>query len=301
MEASEGGGVPSVPATPAGAFGAQSNTTPVGVGIAYNSIAAASAKYAQMLLPYLVSLQQQQQQQRTPQRATSRPQNSVASNTHLNPSTEAATPAAEFRAMSEQRPPQEACSNGSSRNGTAATSKLVAAAATNTTAPAAAGRILSLDQDEGELSPYQCLARKQIELFAQPGSPPSTDQKKEKSTAEHTRGRNRVVVIGQVGIRCRHCGTATKSMQARGAILFPSTRLGVYQTAQNMTNKHLLKSCKLIPDHIRQQLISLRASEQSKNTCKSAHGGGRQYWADGVNVLGVVETEDRRLRFAPPS
>jgi hypothetical protein len=148
------------------------------------------------------------------------------------------------------------------------------------------GKVLFLERDVYEISPYQCLVRKQIEAFAQP----------ESDTEESMQGRNRPVQPGQVGIRCRHCGTQPR-YRSRGAMLFPSTLLGLYQTAQNMANTHLVKTCRLIPDETRRELIEVRSKEKGKKTCKSSYGGGRRYWGDSLSVLGIVETPDRGLQF----
>ena len=147
------------------------------------------------------------------------------------------------------------------------------------------GRVLFLENDRYEISPYQCLIRQQIEVFEQDNS------------GENMQGRNRPVRPGQVGIRCRHCGMNPR-YRSRSAVLFPSTLLGLYQTAQNMAKIHLIQACLLIPAETRKKIIEARRRENCKNTCKSAYGGGRQYWADSLAVLGIVETPDRGLRFA---
>ena len=195
----------------------------------------------------------------------------------------------------EQRHDVASAANASAAliSGTGAVAAVAAAADVVASPSATPGIVLSLDQDEIELSPYQCLARKQIEIFEQPDS--------EEIRQEHTQGRNRPVIPGQVGIRCRHCGTAAKKFRSRGSILFPSTLLGIYQTAQNMINTHFLRTCKLIPKEVRQDLIDIRSTEKGRQTCKSAYGGGRQYWADSCQVLGVVDTPERRLVFASSS
>jgi hypothetical protein len=150
---------------------------------------------------------------------------------------------------------------------------------------------LYLDQDEMELSPYQCLVRKQIEVFEQPGS----RFHQEEIT---TQGRNRPIIVGQVGLRCRHCARVPPRSRSKYAMLFPSTLVGAYQSAQNMANTHLLKTCTMIPEATRNELIQKRTRDKGQKTCKSAYGGGRQYWADCLRVLGVIDSEDRRLRFS---
>jgi hypothetical protein len=170
----------------------------------------------------------------------------------------------------------------------------IAAVNAPTTRPPNTSKVLYIEQDTYELSPYQCLVRKQIELFQQPKSLLQSEIT--------TQGRNRPVVPGQVGIRCRHCGTAERNSRSKYAVLFPSQLLGVYQAAQNMANTHLLKTCKLIPEETRKELHKKRIREKGQKTCKSAYGGGRHYWAETLRVLGVVEGLDRRLRFeANPS
>jgi phage FluMu protein Com len=156
--------------------------------------------------------------------------------------------------------------------------------------PHAAARCtnLYLVHDEDNLSPYQCLARKQIDIF----EATETDIK---SSAQ---GRNRAIILRQVGIRCRHCGKLPSTQRAKGAIFFPSQMVGLYQTAQNLANTHLVKDCFDIPKAIREDLLRVRAKEKGSNTRKSAYGGGRHYWASCLRVMGVVETPDRRLKFS---
>jgi hypothetical protein len=152
-------------------------------------------------------------------------------------------------------------------------------------------RILYLDQDDDSVSPYQCLVRKQIEVF----------QATESYLRDKKQGRNKPVVLYQIGIRCRHCGRLPGNQRAKGAVFFPSQLDGLYQTAQNMANKHLLQDCREIPTSIREELFRVRLKEKGAKTRKSAYGGGRNYWADGVRVLGVVQSPDRRLRLASPA
>ena len=148
------------------------------------------------------------------------------------------------------------------------------------------GRTLSLflSVDEDNLSTYQCLVRKQIELFE------ATQDELE----ANAQGRNKPILQGQVGIRCRHCGVLPLEERKKGAVYFPSQLVGLYQTAQNMANSHLLKNCSNIPRDIREDLIRLR---EVRKAHKSGAGGGREYWANGLRVQGVVEF-DRRLRFS---
>ncbi len=151
-------------------------------------------------------------------------------------------------------------------------------------------RVLHVPSDDDSLSPYQCLVRRQIELF----------EASEADIHATAQGRNRPIIVGQVGIRCIHCGRLPIERRARGAVYFPSTLISTYQTAQNMANSHLIKDCLDIPKCIREDLVRIRLREnsESQNTRKSAFGGGRAYWARGLQTNhGVIETEDRRLKF----
>lgn len=137
-------------------------------------------------------------------------------------------------------------------------------------------------EDDRALSPYQCLVRKQIELFA-------ADVVDVESNAQ---GRNRPIVLGQVGIRCLYCSAQHPKDRARGGTYYPSKLNGFYQAAQNMAATHLCKHCIMVPDFIRQQLLVLKER-------KSSAGGGKDYWAESAKALGVIEDEKMGvLRFA---
>jgi hypothetical protein len=138
-----------------------------------------------------------------------------------------------------------------------------------------------MNYDELCLSKFQCLARKQIEMF----------EATKEDVQGGARGRNNPIVLGQVGIRCRHCAILPQQARTRGAMYYPTKYDRVYQTAVNMAAIHLCKHCAHIPKEIRDEMISLK--EQ-----KSVAGwGGKDYWASGVRMLGIVETNEG-LRFA---
>lgn len=120
---------------------------------------------------------------------------------------------------------------------------------------------LYLKCDNDSLTPYQCLARQQIQLFE--ASPTDADA--------GTQGRNRNIVIGQVGIRCKHCGHLPLRERARGSTYYPSKLTGIYQAAQNMANSHLAQYCREVPKDTRDELKSL-------GNKKSSAGGGELLW-----------------------
>lgn len=139
--------------------------------------------------------------------------------------------------------------------------------------------VLYMSCDEESLSEYQCLVRKNIELF-------EAIQIDAESNAQ---GRNKPIVLGQVGIRCRHCTMLAPKNRSRGAMYYPAKLEGLYQAAQNQANGHLVQHCNHVPPAIRAELIRLK-------DVKSSAGGGKKYWADGVKVLGVFE-DANGLRF----
>ena len=139
--------------------------------------------------------------------------------------------------------------------------------------------MLYMSCDDDSLSEYQCLVRKQIELF----------EARREEVESNAKGRNKPIVLGQVGIRCRHCSMLNPRHRSRGAMYYPAKLNGLYQAAQSMASGHLCFHCQHIPDEIRQELLVLRER-------KSSAGGGKKYWGDGVRVLGVFEDEDG-LRF----
>jgi hypothetical protein len=133
---------------------------------------------------------------------------------------------------------------------------------------------LYMECDTDSLSEYQCLIRQQIELF-------EADQSEAASSVQ---GRNKQIVEGQVGIRCRHCAHLPSRQRQKGSMYFPTKLDRIYQAAQNLSTFHLCDNCKYVPDHVRKKILLLRER-------KSPAGGGKRYWGEGVRCLGVVEDE----------
>ena len=139
---------------------------------------------------------------------------------------------------------------------------------------------LYMQCDDEELTPLQCLVRKQIELF----------EADEVHTATNARGRNKALVLGQVGIRCRHCTVIPPKQRKKAALYYPAKLDLLYQACQTMANVHLCETCEHIPSDIREQLIKLREQKMPALV-------GRKYWGDGARAKGVEETEEHGLRF----
>jgi hypothetical protein len=137
--------------------------------------------------------------------------------------------------------------------------------------------ILAQPEDSLKLSSHQVLLRHQIEAF----------QASEDDIGTHTRGRNKPIVLGQVGIRCRHCAHLPVACRQKGSTYFPATLLGLYQAAQNMSTTHMQCGlCSAMPDSIKMQFAHLLSTKVSSS------GAGRPYWASSAKKLGLVNTED---------
>lgn len=140
-------------------------------------------------------------------------------------------------------------------------------------------KVLYMDCDGDSLSEYQCLIRQQMELF----------EATEEDAAASVQGRNKQILKGQVGIRCRHCAPR----RTKGSMYFPTKLDRIYQAAQNLSAFHLCGGCAYVPEDVRKRILILRER-------KSPAGGGKRYWAEGVRCLGVKE-EKGGLLFASSS
>ena len=179
--------------------------------------------------------------------------------------------------------------------------------------PRTNGICLTLSCDNEQLSDYQIYVRKQLEMF----------EALQEDVESNTQGRKKQVVLGQVGIRCRHCTGFPVRQRGRGAVYYPTKlqgkwkalsggsrlclkyylmssrrahfsffalRAGIYQAAQNMASTHLCESCQCIPPNLKNDLRLLR---ERRNTA----GGGKQYWAEAARAMGIQETGEGGLRL----
>jgi hypothetical protein len=135
---------------------------------------------------------------------------------------------------------------------------------------------LSLPIDNLKVSGHQALLRQQIEAF----------QATEDDVSTHTRGRNKPIVLGQVGIRCRHCAHLPVLHRQKGSTYFPASTLGIYQAAQNMSTSHIQNGlCSQMPMLLKVQFAQIMALKSTSS------GAGRPYWAESAKQLGLVDTE----------
>lgn len=141
---------------------------------------------------------------------------------------------------------------------------------------------LSRDEDSFKLSTFQVLLRKQIEAF----------QATEDDVTTHTRGRNKPISFGQVGIRCLHCAHLPVATRKKGSTYFPAAVLGIYQAAQNMCSTHIQCGlCSKMPDELKSEFARLLTSKVASS------GAGRPYWAESAKQLGLVDTQEGGIRF----
>ena len=139
---------------------------------------------------------------------------------------------------------------------------------------------MAMDTDDERMSHYQIMVRQQLEFFIA-----------DKSDVESsTQGRKKPVVLGQVGIRCRHCATAAQRKRVRGAVYFPTKLDGIYQASQNMSTTHLLTSCQAMGEVARKKLLKLKET-------KLIAMAGKQEWAEGCRKIGIYEVEGGGLRM----
>ena len=100
--------------------------------------------------------------------------------------------------------------------------------------PHRAGIVLSMACDAEQLSDYQILVRQQLELFV--AAPEDVES--------NTQGRKKPVVLGQVGLRCRHCAPFPLRSRGRGAVYYPGTLFGIYQVWMFVAGCCLLCRCR---------------------------------------------------------
>jgi hypothetical protein len=134
---------------------------------------------------------------------------------------------------------------------------------------------LSLADDQLVLSPHQCLLRMHIEAF----------EADENDISTHTRGRNKPISLGQVGIRCRHCAHVPVNQRKKGSTYYPAILMGMYQAGQNMSTAHMQSGiCSEMDERSKLQLAEIGTTKVMSSA------GGRTYWAYTATRLGLVDT-----------
>ena len=147
-------------------------------------------------------------------------------------------------------------------------------------------------RDEMSMPPYQCLLRKQIELFEADQSDIEGITLLRRNQDRHGRQeRKKNIIVGQVGIRCIHCGS--HSMSTPGAAYFPSHR-SMYRASKTLADRHLMNNCINIPESTRQELIRVHSQETMAD---SPPVRGCRVWESSLQGIGVVQDGERRLLY----
>ena len=133
--------------------------------------------------------------------------------------------------------------------------------------------LLSLPDDKVSLSETLCIVRENIEVFI-------ANEADVKAPAP---GRKRPVVVGQVGLRCIHCRSATLQYdKVKRAVCFPSSLRRIYRTVIDMKLDHF-KACKFVPDSLKTRLEELKVGN-ARST-----GTTMQYFVQAAEKLGMVD------------
>lgn len=135
----------------------------------------------------------------------------------------------------------------------------------NTTVP------LFHPDDRERLSGLQCFLREQMEFFVAAAEDANT----------YSRGRNKKVVVGQVGIRCVHCKHLSVKDRSKGSTYFPSSLAGIYQAAQHMCYYHFCEVCPKMSNTFKNHYVL---------SSRSGNGGGKDYWITSAQRMGITDT-----------
>jgi len=103
-------------------------------------------------------------------------------------------------------------------------------------------------------------------------------------TISSKRGR---ISFKQVGIRCVFCVNRDPKERSIGAVSFPVSVAGIYESVKRWKSVHLAE-CKFIPADVKDKIKSMESTACVPTT--------RQYWIDSARALGIDDTKDG-LRF----
>ncbi len=142
---------------------------------------------------------------------------------------------------------------------------------------------LYVSSDDRKLNEYQIFLRQNIELF----------RATQNDIFRLTRGKNKPIVLHQVGIRCCHCSHVAAGRRKKGSTYFPSNLMGLYQAAQNLSVEHLQSGlCPELPPDVKERFSRYASGKRS-----SVSGAGKKYWAEAGRRMGLIDTDDG-IRFA---
>jgi hypothetical protein len=104
-------------------------------------------------------------------------------------------------------------------------------------------------------------------------------------------GRQRKPATGNVGIRCRYCAEQGRSPPSSET--YPDTLQNLSHNVYNLTNRHLIKECRKIPESIRLRLIETKKVTTSQSMEK-ARLGLPAYLKLVTKELGLIDIGNRQ-------
>ena len=134
-------------------------------------------------------------------------------------------------------------------------------------------RLLHIPCDEDVLCQNQVMVRKQIEFF----------EAGEEHANTSISGRRKPVIVGQVGLQCRHCANLPIKRRQKGCVYFPARLNCIYQAAQNIASSHLTNNCDQIDPVVKDELIQYQKAGRTKGHA------GKKYWAKTAEAQGLKE------------
>jgi hypothetical protein len=138
---------------------------------------------------------------------------------------------------------------------------------------------LEVPETDGDwLSEINCYIRREcVEAFSATEDQVARTSKRGRITAD------------QVGIRCRFCSHRPVEERPVGAVSFPASVSGIYESVKRWQRVHM-EVCEDLPQQVHDTLSHLASSNVWIPTT-------RQYWVDSAKALGMVDTEEG-IRFA---
>ncbi|KAL7573352.1 hypothetical protein ACA910_011714 [Epithemia clementina (nom. ined.)] len=140
---------------------------------------------------------------------------------------------------------------------------------------------LGMDDDKFWLSDLQVYLRTHfVEVFGAT----------EEDIAAPMHGRNKPILLGQVGIRCMYCKYESPELRSQQAVSFPLQLSGIYNSVQQMLRLHV-GCCSSMPEKVQNHIDYLRKFS-------NARGGRKQYWIDSAIRLGLKDSAGEGIRFS---
>jgi hypothetical protein len=141
---------------------------------------------------------------------------------------------------------------------------------------------LATDEDENWLSEFLCFIRSElVEVFSA----------SEDDVA--SRINSKKVVLGQAGIRCRHCAHFPHNKRSSRSSSFPSSLDRIYQSLTMMIRDHFIK-CPGLSVEGKSRFIELKSKTTQGAT------DSKRYWIESAKKLGMEDSENQGIRIKEP-